>query len=147
LSEKRTPALFGIAQYKIIPTNMPGLRFAASQPTNQENHMAIKAKVKKGTTHLTIEDEMTIYTALEQKNDLSQYLKPDGDLQINLANVTEIDGAGLQILLFIKQEAARLNFKFSLIQHSQAVVEVLELLDLGSHFGDPIVISADWGKS
>ena len=109
--------------------------------------MAIKAKVKEGITHLTIKDEMTIYTALEQKNDLFQYLQPDSELQINLADVTEIDSAGLQILLFIKQEAARLNFKFSLIQHSQAVVEVLELLDLGSHFGDPIVLSADWGKS
>jgi anti-anti-sigma factor len=109
--------------------------------------MAITAKINEGVTHLAIEDEMTIYTALEQKNDLSQYLELDSDLQINLSNVTEIDSAGLQILLFIKQEAARLNFQFSLIQHSQAVVEVFELLNLGSHFGDPIILSADWKSS
>jgi len=109
--------------------------------------MAIKALLKEGVTHLSIEDEMTIYTALEQKNDLNQYLKPDVDLQINLAKVDEIDSAGLQVLLFIKQQADTLNFNFSLIEHSQAVVEVLELLNLGSHFGDPIVISADWSES
>jgi anti-anti-sigma factor len=109
--------------------------------------MAIKVQVNEGVTHLTIEDEMTIYTALEQKNELSQYLEPDSELQINLSSVTEIDGAGLQILLFIKQEAEKLNFKFSLIQHSQAVVEVFELLNLSSHFGDPIIISANWKSS
>jgi anti-anti-sigma factor len=109
--------------------------------------MAIKAQVKEGVTHLIIEDEMTIYTALEQKNELSEYLKSDSELQINLGKVSEIDSAGLQILLFIKQEAARLNFQFSLIQHSQAVVEVFELLNLGSHFGDPIILSADWKTS
>jgi len=109
--------------------------------------MTITAKVKENVTHLTIEDEMTIYTALEQKTELSEYLKPDCELQINLAKVSEIDSAGLQILLFIKQEAIRLNLKFSLVEHSQAIVEVLELLNLGAHFGDPIVISADWGKA
>jgi len=109
--------------------------------------MPIQSLVKEGVTEVTIEDEMTIYTALEQKNELSPYCQPDVHLQINLSKVSDIDSAGLQILLFLKQESSTLNFKLSLIEHSQAVVEVLELLNLGSHFGDPIVISADWGKS
>jgi len=109
--------------------------------------MAIKSKIKDGITHLTIEDEMTIYTALEQKNYLSQYLKPDQDIQINLTGVSEIDSAGLQILLFLKQEAINTDFKLSLTEHSQAVVDVFELLNLSAHFGDPIVISADWKTS
>jgi len=109
--------------------------------------MPITSLVKEGVTEVTIEDEMTIYTSLEQKTNLSEYLKPDIHLQINLSQVSDIDSAGLQILLFLKQESITLNFKFSLVEHSQAVVEVLELLNLGGHFGDPIVISADWGKS
>lgn len=86
---------------------------------------------------------MTIYTAMEQKNKLIEYLTPDHELQIDLSAVQEIDSAGLQLLLWLKQEAPRLN----LIHHSRAIVEILELLNLASHFGDPIVLSSDWKTS
>jgi len=109
--------------------------------------MSIQAKENNGITHLAIKDEMTIYTALEQKNELSQYLNTDHELHLDLSEVSEIDSAGLQILLFLKQEANRKNIILSLIHHSQAVVEVLELLNLTAHFGDPVIISADWKTS
>lgn len=109
--------------------------------------MPITSLVKEDVTEVTIEDEMTIYTSLDQKTVLFQYLKPDIHLQINLSKVSDIDGAGIQILLFLKQESITLKCKLSFIEHSQAIVEVFELLNLGSHFGDPIVISADWGQS
>jgi len=109
--------------------------------------MTIQVNEKNGVTHLDIQDEMTIYTALEQKNELSQHLKADHELHINLSGVAEIDSAGLQILLFLKQEAIKKNITLSLIQHSQAVVEVFELLNLTAHFGDPVIISADWKSS
>ncbi len=104
-------------------------------------------KLKKGITHLSIQDEMTIYTALEQKHQLLDTLKTAKDMQVDLAGVTEIDSAGVQLLMFIKQEAISHHIKFRLINHSQAVVEVFELLNLSKHFGDPIVISADWKSS
>jgi len=109
--------------------------------------MTIQAKEKNGITHLAIKDEMTIYTALEQKNALSQHLKVENELQIDLSEVSEIDSAGLQILLFLKQEALTKNILLSLTHHSQAVVEVFELLNLTAYFGDPIIISADWKSS
>lgn len=110
--------------------------------------MSIKVnQQEKNCIQLIIDDEMTIYTALDQKNALSQYLSKNKDIQLDLSGVTEIDSAGLQLLLFLKQEAEQHNIRFSLTQHSQAVVEVFELLNLGNHFGDPIVISADWKKS
>ena len=76
-----------------------------------------------------------------------QQLKADHELNINLAGVSEIDSAGLQILLFLKQEATAKNSILILSHHSEAVVEVLTLLNLTAHFGDPIVISADWKSS
>lgn len=109
--------------------------------------MTIKVKESNDVTYLSIADEMTIYTALEQKNKLSQYLKADHELQIDLSEVSEIDSAGLQILLFLKQESSTKNIILSLTHHSQAVVEVFELLNLSAHFGDPIIISADWKSS
>lgn len=105
--------------------------------------MAIDIKNVKGVTQVTIDDEMTIYTALAQKTQLQDLLKPGQKLQINLAGVSEIDSAGLQVLMFLKQEAARHDIPLILTQHSQSVVEVLELVDLATHFGDPIVITAD----
>lgn len=110
--------------------------------------MAIDVKQqKKGSIHLAVRDEMTIYSVREQKRRLFDYLKSAKELQIDLGEVTEIDGAGVQLLMFLKQEAAHRNIKFSLTQHSRTVVEVLEMLNLSKHFGDPIVISADWTSS
>ena len=55
---------------------------------------------------LVIEGELTIFTAAEQKTQLLSFLKPLTTLEINLANVNEIDTAGLQLLILIKREAA-----------------------------------------
>lgn len=110
--------------------------------------MTIEVKQqKKGVYHLAINGEMTIYTALEQKNALVHPLKSAKELQIDLSGVSEIDSAGLQLLLFLKREATELGIKLGLIHHSKAVVEVFELLNLSKHFGDPIVLSADWKTS
>lgn len=110
--------------------------------------MTIDVKAQQnGVTHLAIQGEMTIYTALEQKEALSAHLKSSQELQIDLSGVSEIDSAGLQLLLFIKRETSAQQMKLSLVQHSQAVVEVLELLNLSKHFGDPIVLTANRKKS
>jgi len=102
---------------------------------------------KKGVTHLAIQDEMTIYNALEQKQHLSPHLQTAQEVQIDLSAVGEIDSAGVQLLMFLKREAINHGVKLSLVQHSKAVVEVLELLNLSKHFGDPVMISADWKSS
>ncbi|MGZ5055020.1 MAG: STAS domain-containing protein [Methylobacter sp.] len=110
--------------------------------------MAIEIKqLKKGILQLSIQDEMTIYTVGEQKQRLFDSLKTAKEMQVDLGGVTEIDSAGVQLLMFLKQESLGRHIKFSLIHHSQAVVGVLELLNLCKHFGDPIVISADWKTS
>lgn len=104
-------------------------------------------KKQKGAIQLAIRNEMTIYTALEQKQQLAEYLKSVRHIQVDLAGVTEIDSAGLQLLMFMKQESTRHGIQLTLVQHSEAVVEVLGLFDLSTYFGDPIVISADWKSS
>lgn len=75
------------------------------------------------------------------------YLEADKELQIDLSEVGEIDSAGMQLLIMLKQQANIVNNQFSLVHHSQAVVEVLELFNLASFFGDPVVLSADWEAS
>jgi len=109
--------------------------------------LAIDVKIKSDLiTHVVIQEEMTIYTVLEQKSKLIPCLKADAELQLDLSEVVEIDSAGMQLLVYMKQEAIRLNNRFSLYHHSQAVVEVVDLLNLTSVFGDSIVLPVGWGE-
>lgn len=109
--------------------------------------MTINAETKAGVTHLAVQDDMTIYSALSQKDELAPHLHTAQEIHINLEAVNEIDSAGLQLLLWLKQEAMQKNIPLQLVSHSEAVVEVLELLNLTTFFGDPVVISANWSKT
>lgn len=93
-----------------------------------------------------VEDELTIYTAAEQKQALLALLEDCQELVLDLSPVSEMDSAGLQVLLLLKQHAETHHREFHIVNHAQAVVEVLELTQLAGHFGDPVVIPAEWSK-
>ena len=97
--------------------------------------------------HLTIADEMTIYTAAEQKGELFSHLGESQELVVDLSGVSEIDSAGLQVLMALKQQAKSDEKGLHLTNHSQAVIEVMELLHIAPFFGDPVVIPTEWQKS
>ncbi len=92
---------------------------------------------------LDIKGEMTIYTAAEQKAELLTFIETGHALEINLAQVNEIDTAGTQLLILAKQEAARAQKNLRFVMHSNAVLDVLELANLTTAFGDPLFISGD----
>lgn len=91
--------------------------------------------------HLAIEGELTIFTAAEQKPKLLKFLKKGKQFEINLASVTEIDTAGLQLLILLKREAAQTGKTLSFVMHSKAVLEMLELTNLIAAFGDQVVLA------
>ncbi|BBL60510.1 STAS domain-containing protein [Methylomonas koyamae] len=94
---------------------------------------------------LTIEDELTIFTAAEQKNNVLSFLSSGDDLEINLSQVAEMDTAGLQLLILAKREAARAGKTLRFVMHSKAVLDILELVNLTTAFGDQVVISHSEG--
>ena len=104
--------------------------------------MSIEVTKQDGVCHMSIKDEMTIYTAAGLKNDLLEHLSGCDDLEVSLEDVSEIDSAGLQLLLVLHLEAGRSKKMIKFINHSDAVVDVLETLNLAAHFGDPIVLTA-----
>ena len=57
---------------------------------------------------LTVHEDMTIYHALDLKQRLMGALEANANLELDLAQVSEIDTAGLQLLILTKREAARL---------------------------------------
>lgn len=84
--------------------------------------------------------ELSIYSAMEQKEVLLQVLELADTAELDLSRLTLLDTAGLQLLLLARQEAARLGKPFSIVGQSAAVQEVLELCNLTGHFGDQVFI-------
>lgn len=86
--------------------------------------------------------ELTIYHAADLKPALLGALDQGDDIEIDLADVCELDSSGVQLLMLMKREAAAAGKSLSLSGHSPAVLEVFELLGLGGWFGDPQVLPA-----
>lgn len=84
--------------------------------------------------------DMTIYEAEEIKGLFSNALKEEKNISVNLANVAEIDSAGIQLMVALKKEAKESNKTVHYTSHSKAVINLFDLFDISSHFGDPIVL-------
>lgn len=91
---------------------------------------------------MKIEGELTIYRASELCVALQAALLQPGDLEIDLSEVSEMDSAGVQLLMAAKRAAQASQRQLRLTAHSPAVLEVFETLDLAAHFGDPLVMAA-----
>lgn len=85
--------------------------------------------------------EMTIYHAAEMKAPLLSGLGRCREVEINLSEVVELDTAGFQLLVLAKREAVRAGKPLRLVAHSPATLEVLDMYNMASYFGDPVVIS------
>ena len=99
--------------------------------------MSITAETTNGVSRLRIAGDMTIYTAADLKAELMTHLAQPGELEIDLSEVSEVDSAGLQLLILAKRE----NRAMRLTGHSRAVLDVLDICNLAPYFGDPVVIS------
>lgn len=84
------------------------------------------------TRAVRIEGEMTIYRALELKEQLLAALAPGGGLELDLSGVTEVDSAGVQLLL-----AARKTAPLRIAERSHAVAEAFATLGLDACFDAP----------
>lgn len=90
--------------------------------------------------YVSIDGELTIYGVAESKPLLLKALDTGLPIDIDLAAVTEIDTAGLQLMLMLKREAQRRQKQLVFSRHSTAVREVVELLNLVGVLGDPLLI-------
>lgn len=105
-----------------------------------------RVKEQKRKYSARIEGDMDIYNAAALKEELMPVLEDARDLEISLADVTEIDTAGVQLLMLAKKVRAAHGHVLTLTEHSSAVLDVFELMDLVSYFSDPIVLSGNMGE-
>lgn len=88
-----------------------------------------------GNHCLHLEGEMTIYTAAEQLAELRLYLLEPGELTLDLSEVSELDSAGLQLLLLAEREGRLAGRPLTVVNHSSAVRDTLALCNLDALLG------------
>lgn len=98
-----------------------------------------------GEGRSSLAGELCVFHAAELKPRLLSITTIDADQEIDLAQVSEVDTAGVQLLLLAKREAARAGSRLSYVNHSEAVLEALTLLNLAPDFGDPVLMPAQRG--
>ena len=84
--------------------------------------------------------EMTIAAAAELRRQLLAALAEASELDVDLSQVSEIDSAGMQLLVAAKREASAQGKLLRFTNHSAAVFYALELCKLTGHLGDPVLI-------
>lgn len=107
----------------------------------------IRCSVEAGSSQavVRVEGAMTIYEAAQDKQALMDTLALAPELELDLSKVTEMDTAGIQLLVLLKREAARRGGSVRLTGHSPAALEVLDRYDLAGYFGDPVLMSREAG--
>lgn len=85
---------------------------------------------------------LTIYEVGTLYPQWQSWLDSASTLILDLSAVESIDAAGAQLLVLLKRECQQRQLSLQLTQHSSAVLQVFEQLQLGPLFGDPVVLTA-----
>ncbi len=91
------------------------------------------------STCFRIEGELTIYRAAELAEAMKAALAgvpAGGAFELDLSEVTEMDCAGVQLLIAARRSSQESGRTLRVAGSSPAVAEVFQTLQLASHFGD-----------
>ena len=103
--------------------------------------MAITLETTSGRCKAIVRGNMTIYEAAADKQVLLDALAKADDVEIDLSAVSEMDTAGLQLLILAERESLKAGKRLSIVGHSESSLDVLDRYNLSSYFGDPLVIT------
>lgn len=99
--------------------------------------MGMKISEAEGACRVSLDGEVTVATAAGLKAALALAILEHNETEVDLGAVEEMDTAGLQLMLMAKRcEGKTVRF----VNHSAAVLRVLELANLGQQLGDPLLI-------
>lgn len=103
--------------------------------------MALKYENNEGCGVLNFTDELSIYSVGLLKQGCIDAFSESQNIKISMSNVEELDGSGLQLILFLKQKAQKEKTKVEFIDHSESVADILALLNLTLDFENQHLIS------
>lgn len=97
--------------------------------------MNVTRKNTKSGTVLSLDGELTIYSVGQAKhallNDHENFTSP---VALDLHGVSEIDTAGLQLLLFMHKLLSGLNKNLHVIKSNEQIDDILKKLDVATYF-------------
>ena len=91
---------------------------------------------------LYMRGDCNIYHAETIKTFLLEVLRTPVSFDVDLSGVTEIDTAGIQVLMAAKNHAKAHGVELRLLGHSPPVLELIEIYDLAAWRGDSLVVAA-----
>ena len=101
-----------------------------------------RKKTSTKVARLPIDGEMTIFRASELRAVIMPMIDNNDEIEIDLSRVTEVDGAGMQLMISAKLESILRGKNLHYFGHSKPVLDMIDLCDLGRFFGDQVVFSS-----
>lgn len=98
--------------------------------------MEFKAETKDGVCEAVVEGELTIYHVNDFRKNLEKAIKKASNINLNLANVSEIDTSCFQVLMQAQNACLENDKELKLTAVSQPIWEVMEIFGMERHFGN-----------
>ncbi len=92
---------------------------------------------KSGICKLTADADMTIYSASQNHQDITDNFAEYSSFEIDLSAVEEIDCSGIQLLLALKYTAERDSKTLTITSASDATAEAMDVLNIKNQFNWP----------
>ncbi len=98
--------------------------------------MGIEINTLDGNCQARIDGELTIYTAAQYRESLLEHFQDQRgfELELDLEEVTEIDTAGIQLLIALRKHLDQCVSGLHLKKSSEPVKKALQLTQLGGAF-------------
>jgi len=96
--------------------------------------MDIEVINDEGLCRTQVEGELTIYTVANYRQAFLEQSRGCNGMKMDLAGVTEIDTAGVQLLVALRQHLIGTESGLQLCNSSESVQEALELTRLAGQF-------------
>lgn len=87
-------------------------------------------------TPLVLDGDLTVFAAAEVKERLLNALELNPNLTLDASAVSEVDGAGIQLLIAAKLEAQQRGGSMTLQDTSAQLQEAIDLIDMRIELGD-----------
>ena len=93
--------------------------------------------------HIIFQGEFSIFDAQSVYEELRPILLEKQTITFDLTHILSIDTSVIQIFMFIKSYLKQHGGELSLVNHSSAVLSLMERLGLVNWFNDPVLLAPD----
>jgi anti-sigma B factor antagonist len=90
-------------------------------------------------TRIAVEGELNIFKVADLRQRLLEAISDGSEVEVDLSHVSEIDSAGIQLMVAAKREAATRSKLLRFTGSGPAVSDIIELFSLASYLGEPVL--------